>query len=183
MGQRIAVGIVAAFGLCLPLLAAEMPSNPYAGQQARQIKALSEDDVAALQNGQGMGFAKAAELNGYPGPAHVLPLAGRLGLTAEQSAGISAIHARMIAEAKPLGAEIILREQALDQSFASRQITPDNLVSETAAIGELNGRLRAVHLAAHLEMRAILRPEQIALYKQLRGYDAPAAAPSHHHPG
>jgi hypothetical protein len=44
------------------------------------------------------------------------------------------------------------------------------LAAETTAIGELNGRLRAVHLTAHLETRALLRPEQLALYRQLRGY-------------
>jgi hypothetical protein len=31
-----------------------------------------------------MGMAKAAELNGYPGPAHVLALAKPLGLTDDQ---------------------------------------------------------------------------------------------------
>jgi hypothetical protein len=39
---------------------------PYAGQQARTIKALSDEDIAALRKGEGMGMAKAAELNGYP---------------------------------------------------------------------------------------------------------------------
>src|SRR5262249_1929289 len=68
--------------LVFPLLAvaaatawAQDPSsNPYAGQQSRSIKALSEDDIAALLKGAGIGLAKAAELNGYPGPAHVLAL-------------------------------------------------------------------------------------------------------------
>ena len=39
-------------------------ANPYAGQQKRIIKALSDADIQALQNGEGMGLAKAAELNG-----------------------------------------------------------------------------------------------------------------------
>jgi hypothetical protein len=60
------------------VLAADMP---YAGQQTRAVKALSDDEIAALRKGEGMGMAKAAELNGYPGPAHVLQLAGPLGLT------------------------------------------------------------------------------------------------------
>ena len=61
--------VLAASLFALPALAADMP---YAGQQARTIKALSDDDLAALRKGEGMGMAKAAELNGYPGPAHVL---------------------------------------------------------------------------------------------------------------
>jgi hypothetical protein len=57
----------------------------------------------------------------------------------------------MSAAAKPLGGELIAREQVLDQLFARGEITPDRLAIETEAIGELNGRLRSVHLAAHLE--------------------------------
>ena len=52
--------------------------GPYAGEQQRAIKSLSEKDIADLQAGQGMGLAKAAELNGYPGPAHVLEHADAL---------------------------------------------------------------------------------------------------------
>ena len=54
----------------------EHPLSPYAGQQTRAIKALSPEDLAGLLNGEGRGMAKAAELNGYPGPVHVLELAG-----------------------------------------------------------------------------------------------------------
>ena len=46
-------------------------ASAYAGQQSRAIKSLSEQDVDDLLAGRGAGFAKAAELNGYPGPAHV----------------------------------------------------------------------------------------------------------------
>jgi Spy/CpxP family protein refolding chaperone len=162
---------------------AEAPSAPYAGQQARPIKALSDDDIAALRNGEGMGMAKAAELNGYPGPAHVLTLAKQLGLTEGQLQQVQAIYDRMSAVAKPLGAELIERERVLDQLFAKSEITPDRLAAETAAIGELEGRLRSVHLAAHLETRVLLSPDQIALYLQLRGYGDPAAPMHHQHHG
>jgi hypothetical protein len=87
----------------------------------------------------------------------------------------------MSAAAKLLGGELIAREQVLDQLFARGEITPDRLAIETAAIGELNGRLRSVHLAAHLETRGLLHPDQIALYQQLRGYGDAASAP-HHQP-
>ena len=104
--------------------------SPYAGQQTRAIKALSDDDVAALLKGDGMGFAKAAELNGYPGPKHVLDLADRLKLTPDQRQRIEAIFEKMSAAAKPLGAELVNRERTLDQLFQKSEITPDRLAQE-----------------------------------------------------
>jgi len=82
--------------------AAEKSPTPYAGQQARAIKALSDEDIASLQKGEGMGLAKAAELNGYPGPVHVLALAAQLGLTENQHRQVTAIFERMSAAAKQL---------------------------------------------------------------------------------
>jgi len=86
MPRLMFVAALAACTLTAPVLAAEMPATPYAGQQTWTIKALSEDEIAALRNGEGMGMAKAAELNGYPGPIHVLALVAQLGLT-EASTG------------------------------------------------------------------------------------------------
>jgi hypothetical protein len=48
---------------------------------------LSQTDIESLQNGTGDAFggmAKLAELNGYPGPRHVLDLANELELTPNQ---------------------------------------------------------------------------------------------------
>ena len=59
-------------------------ASPYAGQEQRSIKALSEDEIRDLREGRGMGLAKAAELNSYPGPLHVLQLAAELGLSDAQ---------------------------------------------------------------------------------------------------
>ena len=74
------------FGLIItiPCFAhAESVHSPYAGQEKREIKALSQEDVEGYLTGQGMGFAKAAELNQYPGPKHVLELARELRLEKE----------------------------------------------------------------------------------------------------
>ena len=161
--------------------AAESAASPYVGQQARGIKTLSAEDVAALRNGDGMGMAKAAELNHYPGPRHVLALARELQLTTGQAAQVTTIRDRMSAAARPLGDELIERERSLDRLFAQRDITSEQLTTATAAIGDVQGRLRAVHLAAHLETRALLSPEQIAQYEKLRGY-ADAGSPNHDHP-
>jgi LTXXQ motif family protein len=179
MQARISVLAITALILASPALA-DNPM-PYAGQQTRQIKALSDDDIVALRNGEGMGMAKAAELNGYPGPKHVLDLAQQLQLTDGQRRDVQAIFDRMSAAAKPLGSELIAQEQALDQLFARGDITQDRLAAATAALAELQGRLRAMHLSAHLETRALLDRDQLARYEHLHGYADPQAPMQHHH--
>jgi hypothetical protein len=70
------------------------PANPYAGQQTRSIKALSPEDIDELRKCAGMGLAKAAELNGYPGPLHVLALTKELRLTPDQVRQVTGIRER-----------------------------------------------------------------------------------------
>jgi hypothetical protein len=154
--------------------------SPYAGQTSRAIKSLSSGDVADYLAGNGMGFAKAAELNGYPGPAHVLALAEPLALTGRQRADTEAVFARMQSEARALGERLVVEERALDRAFADGTVTPDALAAATASIAALQGRLRDVHLRAHLEQTGILAPEQVARYATLRGY-ADAAPGQHPH--
>ncbi len=101
--------------------------TPYAGMQTRSIKALSETQVADLGAGRGMGLALAAELNGYPGPSHVLELADRLELSADQRSRIKGLFDSMKAEAVPLGSKLIEQEADLDRQFASRTVTPESL--------------------------------------------------------
>jgi Spy/CpxP family protein refolding chaperone len=171
-----AAAIIAAAG---PTLGAD-PGGGYAGQEKRTIKALFEGEIAALRNGDGMGLAKAAELNSYPGPRHVLQLARELRLGDSQARRVTAIYEEMNAAARPLGAALIERERAFDQLFVEGRITPERLSAETAAIGEIQARLRAAHLRAHLDTRAILSPQQVALYDKQRGYDAAAAGKPGH---
>jgi Spy/CpxP family protein refolding chaperone len=173
------IATIAAIGAGRPACAAGEAATPYAGQQSRAIKSLSEADLAALRGGDGMGLAKAAELNGYPGPRHVLDLAKELVLGETQRQQVTAVSDRMSAAARALGATLIEREAALDRLFAGGEITPERLDQAMAAIGDAQARLRAAHLLAHLETRSILSPAQIAQYNTLRGYTA-AAAPSHH---
>ena len=73
--MRIIFGMLLVLAVC-PHAHAQQPAAPYAGYQQRPIKALSEQQIADLRAGRGMGLALAAELNGYPGPVHVLALAG-----------------------------------------------------------------------------------------------------------
>lgn len=170
------VAAIAAFSSIGRVSAAEDTKAPYAGQQSRDIKALSDADVAALRNGEGMGFAKAAELNNYPGPRHALDTAAELGLSGDQRRRLEAVYERMNGEARALGAALIERERALDGLFAGGTVSPESLAAETARIAAIQGRLRTVHLMAHLETRALLGPDQIARYNRLRGYDGPADA-------
>lgn len=160
---------------------AEPVVSAYAGQQARTIKALSAEDVEALRSGQGMGFAKAAELNGYPGPAHVLALADDLRLTPEQLSKTRAIEAAMRTRAKALGAELIAAEQELDTLFASKHVDVQSLNTSIARIGTLQAELRETHLAAHLDQASLLDAAQTARYIELRGYGQPQSQPAHEH--
>src|SRR5207253_10196718 len=89
-----------ATGALLLASATALAQTPYAGMQARSIKALSEQQISDLDAGRGMGLALAAELNGYPGPSHVLELADRLALTDDQRERVKALFASMKAEAQ-----------------------------------------------------------------------------------
>ena len=152
----------------------------YASLTSRDIKALSDEDVAALRDGKGMGLALAAELNGFPGPKHALELADKLSLTDVQRSTIQKSHDKMLAQALTLGAEIVALEKQLDQAFASTSIDQKRLEELTSAIGMRQGNLRRVHLAAHLETRAALTPDQIRRYAEARGYKS-GQAHGHHH--
>ncbi|HEY0392934.1 MAG TPA: Spy/CpxP family protein refolding chaperone [Candidatus Elarobacter sp.] len=164
----------------VPAVAAAQSTSPYAGQQTREVKTLSPAEVKGYLAGEGLGMARAGELNHYPGPKHVLAMAAHLGLTAEQKRRIEGIAATMRAGAVPLGARIVDAERTLDREFATRTIDEARLRAATARIAELQGRLRAVHLSAHLATRAVLTPQQIAAYDAMRGYGA-GETPVHHH--
>jgi hypothetical protein len=150
-------------------------TSPYAGWQGREIKALSPERVADLLAGRGAGYALAAELNGYPGPRHVLDLADELGLSPAQRSRVQALFDAMQAEARVLGGALVEREAALDLLFAQEPPTAKVLDATVASIAELEGRLRATHLRYHLKTRTILQSDQIARYVALRGYAAPAS--------
>jgi hypothetical protein len=136
----------------------------------REVKALSDQQIADLRAGRGMGLALAAELNGYPGPSHVLELAGALALTPDQRARTEALMAAMIAETIPLGERILADEAALDQLFALRTATPAAIDAATARIAAAQGTLRAAHLRTHLAMMPLLSADQLQRYAAMRGY-------------
>ena len=165
-----------------PAWAAEMRKSPYAGQQSRPIKGLSADDLAELRRGGGWGLARAAELNGMPGPAHLLELRDRIPLTADQVVAVTAVFERMRAAAVAGGQRLIAGEQALEAAFASGTVTAQTLRPLLSEIGRARTALRYTHLAAHLETLPLLTAAQIARYKLLRGYSGdPCANPPKGH--
>lgn len=160
-----------------PLLAQHQPSQhhganarPYAGFAQRDVKALSETQIADLRAGRGIGLALAAELNGYPGPMHALELADALALDPAQRAALHLQVEQMRTEAIAAGARVIAAETALDRAFAERRIAPDTLAALTADAGAAQTDLRATHLKYHLSTAALMTPQQRARYADLRGY-------------
>lgn len=117
-----------------------------------------------------MGLALSAELNGYPGPSHVLELADKLELSTDQRMRIKALFDSMKAEALLLGAKLIEQEAELDNQFVARTVTLPSLKTSTAAMAITQGELRETHLKYHLSTAEILNPHQMRRYAELRGY-------------
>ncbi len=151
-------------------IGAAAAQTPYAGLQARPVKALSDQQVADLKAGRGMGLALAAELNGYPGPSHLLELADQLGLSDAQRDTVRSLFEAMKAETIPIGERLIAQEAALDALFAEHKVTRETLATATAEIGDTQAKLRDAHLRYHLSTVAMLQPSQIQRYAELRGY-------------
>lgn len=143
---------------------------PYAGLQTREAAGLDVDEIADLRAGRGMGFALPAELNGYPGPMHVLELADRLSLGPAQRARMEELRAQMLAEARRLGEALIAAERDLDAVFRRGTATAAEVDAATEGAALARGRVRAAHLRVHLATRDALTPEQRAAYARLRGY-------------
>lgn len=146
------------------------PATPYAGLQQRQIKALSNEQIADLRAGRGMATALAAEVNGYPGPMHVLELADKLGLTEAQRQTMESLITSMRRDAVKAGEELIVAEAELDKLFASGQADEASLIHCMQQVSHAQGQLRLIHLRTHMPSRAALTPHQLATYAQLRGY-------------
>ncbi len=161
--------------------AASTTQSPYVGEESNEIKSLSSGEITDLLQGNGMGFAKAAELNQYPGPRHVLDLAEQLGLSGEQIALTNRIFERMRDEAIDLGAQLVELERELDALFSSGEITAPALDALLVKIGETRATLRGVHLHAHLEMKQILSHHQVMQYDKLRGYSSEMEHHKHEH--
>lgn len=171
-------------GVCLMIAHSALAADrsPYAGQQHRPIKSLSEQEIRSLKAGEGMGFALPAELNGYPGPRHVLELAAELRLTPGQLAETQALYDAMHSEAVALGETLIELEKDLDDAFRSGSIDAATLESALLESGATKAKLRHVHLRTHLRQKDLLSDGQVTTYIRLRGYAGGAHQHGSHHP-
>ena len=154
-------------------------STPYAGQEQRAIKALSDDEVKQYSAGAGMGHARAAELNRYPGPMHVLELADKLELSSEQRTKTAQLMDAHKMHARELGAKVIAAERELDELFRSARANESEVAAKVRVAAAAQGEFRLSHLETHRRMRALLTAEQVARYEVLRGYAERSAQNSH----
>ena len=127
-------------------------------------------DREGLLNGEGMGVASFAEMNGYPGPKHVLELKDQLGLTQDQVKKTETIMKSVEVSAKLTGEEIVKEEESLNQLFETGKVTEKILRMLLERIGILRGQLRFIHMQAHIKMKGILSANQLQRYIELRGH-------------
>jgi hypothetical protein len=173
---------------CLSAPSQAQPSHgghaPYAGMQTRAIKSLSATDIEELRRGGGWGLALPAELNGMPGPAHLLELKDRIPLSEDQTRQIQTLFEQMKKDAIPAGERLIAAEAAIEARFASGDVGEAPLRGLLAEAEAARTTLRFIHLSQHYKTVPLLRPEQIQRYKVLRGYadDPCKQIPAGHNP-
>ncbi len=164
-------------GICL-LAMVSMPApaqhdhdpSSHAHSRGTEVPSLTDEAVRALRHGDGMGLARAAELNHFPGPRHLLDLASELGLSDDQIRRIRTIHDTMNSQAVTRGEDIIKAESHLADLFASGKPSAREVTRMTGHLGAMRGQLQAIHLLAHIEAARELTPGQISEYDRLRGY-------------
>jgi Spy/CpxP family protein refolding chaperone len=139
----------------------------------------ADGKMSQYLSGEGMGYAKAAELNHFPGPAHVLELADRLDLSSEQRAATRKLMDEHKREARAIGAKLVDAERALEALFRNAEVEPAALARAVREASSLEGEYRLSHLETHRRMRALLTEGQVKRYDALRGYSS--AQPDHKH--
>ena len=115
-------------------------------------------------------LALAAELNGMPGPAHLLELKGQIPLTQDEVAKTQALFDDMRKAAIPTGERLIAAEAALETAFAKGAVGEVVLRRLLEEAESARTELRFIHLSQHFKTRRYLKPEQVKRYNPLRGY-------------
>lgn len=146
--------------------------SPYADDvdPGATIRSLTPEEVDQIERGEGASLALPAELNGVPGPRHVLDLADELGLSDQQVERVRAVSDEMQTAVVSSGHRYLDALRALEHDFRTGTMTEAKLPSRVAAVKRLEGELATAHLIAHLQTANLLTPEQIAAYNRLRGY-------------
>lgn len=157
--------------------------SPYGSASDPAIVGLTPEEISELRAGLGLGQARVADAQGYPGPRHVLDAAGsgELHLSSAQTVRIQEIYRAMATEAQRLGGLVLDAEEDLAHAFRDGSADASTIRTRVERIAALRGELRAVHLRAHLETRAVLDAAQIARYMTLRGYAPDDGSPPAKH--
>jgi hypothetical protein len=115
--------------------------SPYAGtfDPASPIRALTLEELDQVRAGAGMGLARAAELNGLPGPRHVLDLGADLQLTPEQRAELQALYDQMLATARETGRQYLATQEAFEADLRAARVSVDALPERVAEVNRLRG--------------------------------------------
>jgi hypothetical protein len=152
--------------------------------QSRAVKSLSDADIKELRRGGGWGLALAAELNGMPGPAHLLELKDKIPLTQDQVAKTQVLFDDMRKAAITTGERLIAAETALELAFARGTVDEASLRGLLSEAEAARTALRFIHLSQHYKTVQYLQPEQIKRYNVLRGYaeDPCKNVPAGHNP-
>ena len=156
-------------------------ASSYVGQEHRSLKSLSDKEINGFLNGKGMGFAKPAELNNYPGPKHVLDLSNKLNLDNSQIEKTKYIFKNMQVKSIEYGKLLINNEMEIENLFNSGAANPEALNNLLIKSATLNSKIRYAHLAAHIQQRNLLSKHQIYLYNELRGYSGDEHKQPHKH--
>ena len=130
---------------------------------------VSAQEKEALLKGAGLGAGMIAMMNGYPGPKHVLEMGDELELTAAQRESIGTIYGKVKAESVKYGTELVEKDEELAALFASGSVSTDKVEKLSRDIGELQGRVRAEHLNAHVETFDALTPAQREMLAEMQG--------------
>lgn len=125
-------------------------------------------DRDALEQGSGAGVAMYADLNGYPGPKHILEMEHQLNLNLGQIRAIETVLDEMSEQARAKGKTIVKKEQELNALFRTGTAELEAVSRLATDIGRLRGELRAIHLTAHIHAKQILTDEQTRRYNELR---------------
>lgn len=139
------------------------------GMGGGMLGGVSQQEKEALLKGAGLGAGMIAMMNGYPGPKHVLEMGDELGLTAEQRESIGKTYGKVKAESVELGTELVEKDEKLTALFASGSVTAGEVEKLSREIGELQGRVRATHLNAHVETFDALTPAQREQLSSMQG--------------
>lgn len=178
---RLLLVIASIFGIWMLTTAQDATPTPsdYVTLQFSDIRGIAPDTIEGYRTGAGLGYALPAELNGYPGPRHVLDLANDLELTDEQLEQIQALYDEMLPQAIEFGEALLKQEETIELAFREGSVSDEWLRTNLTLAAQLEGNLRFVHLSTHLDTLDILTQHQVVMYNQLRGYDAPTNTENH----